>query len=222
MPMTFRTRIASTLAAILPGLLMIGAALPLLRDGSAWSEAAPVPSRMIERRVLLPMAYRNAAEALAYADDRDGDAQMAGAEAAIHAGASRAGQIGRLERAVLDTPASARGWTLLSEALSDVDRRRAAKALSQAMTLGPYDYWLAAARAEDAAAWWDVLDDDTRAAALRQTRLLWSEPGLRPGLLRLLSTRRGAALVQRTFAADPDDLRALNRWVSAARRQGGS
>ncbi len=206
--------------AALPGLLLAWSAVAHLRDGLAWDAAIPVPNGMIEQIPLERAEYQRAADALSRADPADGDAQIAAAEARMHLRPSAGMQIAGLREGLEDNPASARGWTLLSEALFATDRPHAASALAQALILDPDDFWLAGARARDAAVlWYDLDDDDARAAALRQTRLLWEEPQLRGQLHILLSTRAGVRLVQDAFATDVDELRALNRWVSAERRR---
>jgi hypothetical protein len=203
------------------GVLLLLGALPHFRNGWTIDEALPVPSSMIAGRALPPSAYIHAAKVLHTANRADGTSRIAGAEAALDAGAPGATQIGELESALTVTPAAVRGWVLLAQAQADGDRRGAAQALSEALTLAPYDYWVAEKRARLAAQLWVSLDPDSQDAAIRQVRLMWSEPQLRPQLVDLAVSREGAALTDRAFAGDRDDLVAINRLLSAARRQSG-
>jgi hypothetical protein len=206
------------LVAAVPGVALGLFAWPHLLNGLALDAAIPVPIYMIRQTPMLQSAYRRAAHALVGADLRDGDAQTAAAEAATRAGGPAQAQIARLEQAVRDAPAEPRGWLLLSEALLPVDRKRAASALEQALVLAPYDYWIAGRRARDAVVLWGNLDFEAREMALRQVQFLWDEPSLRSGLVELLSTASGVAIVRRAFSQRPGDLRDLNRWMSKARR----
>ncbi len=206
----------------LPGVALAWFALPHFQNGLALDSAIPVPNYMIRQAPMPPVAYKRAASALARANAEDGTAQVAQAEASIDGGEPGAKQIARLEQGVRDAPPVPRGWMLLSESLAPVDKTKAAKALSQALVLAPYDYWLAGLRARDAAMQWDQLDSDTRAMALRQVQLLWDDQHLRIYLFPLLSSKEGIALVTRAFSGRPDDMRALNRWLSLEQRLASS
>jgi hypothetical protein len=202
------------------GFLLLLGALPHFRNGWTIDQALPVPSYMIAGRVLPPSAYIHAAKVLHAANRADGTSRVAGAEAALNSGASGATQIGELEAALTATPAPVRGWLLLAQARQAAgDRRGAARALSEALILAPYDYWVAEKRARLAAQLWPNLDPDSQDAAIRQVRLMWSEPQLRPQLLDLASSREGGALTDHAFAGDRNDLVAINRQLSAERRQ---
>jgi len=202
------------------GLLLFLGALPHFRNGWTIDQALPVPSYMIAGRALPPSAYVHAAITLHAANHADGTSHIAGAEAALDSGAPGATQIGELESALTATPASVRGWLLLAQARQAAgDRRGAAQALSEALILAPYDYWVAEKRLLLATQLWSNLDPDSQDAAIRQVRLMWSEPKLHPQLLDFAGSREGAALTDRAFAGDRDDLIAINRLLSAARRQ---
>jgi hypothetical protein len=83
-----------------------------------------------------------------------------------------------------------------------------------ALTLGPYDYWIAGRRARAAAGLWNVLPPDDQSAAERQARLLWDVPLLRPEIPALLRTADGAHLLAQAMGNDPQNVREINRWLS--------
>ncbi len=202
------------------GLLLLLGALPHFRNGWTVDEALPVPSYMIAGRTLPASAYKRASKVLHAVNPADGTSRIAGAEAALDSGALGATQIGEIELALTATPASVRGWVLLAQARQAAgDRRGAAQALSEALLLAPYDYWVAEKRARLAAQLWPNLDPDSQDAAIRQVRLMSSEPQLHPQLLDLVASREGAEITRRAFTGDRDDLIAINRLLSAARRQ---
>ena len=198
--------------------VLIAFGLRHANDGLAVDAAIPVPSSMIARVAMPVQAYRSAAAALAKADPADGDAREMRGEAEFHAqdlDAARADLSGALAHA----PGSARAWTVLAEAQLPANPGRAAVLFSQAVMLAPFDFWLMGQRLDDAESLHDKLDADTVRRVNDQTRLLWSEPLLHPQLLQLLSTPNGVQLVTHAFAGDPDDLRAMNRWVSSQLRR---
>ena len=186
------------------------------RDGVAVDAAIPVPVYMVAQVPLPKNAYIAAADALSQADPRNGHAAIAAAEASRHAGEQPGRLVPLLQQGLIHEPASARGWTLLSEVLYPVDRKKAAAALSQALILAPRDYWLIGARAKDAALLWSDLGPDAQVAALGQVQLLWQTKKLRGQMRELLRTPDGAALVTRAFGQD--DIRAVNRWHSRKQR----
>jgi hypothetical protein len=186
-------------------------------DGVAVEAAIPVPVYMIAQIKMPLVAYRDATAALAGADVRDGAYRIARAEAALRSGVPPGGEISELTEGLTDQPASTRGWTLLSAALIPVDRQKAARSLSTALLLAPNDYWLVGPRAQIGALLWSDLDSDSRTLVLQQTRDLWTEPDLRGQLRALLASPAGVALVGRAYADDPDEIRRMNRWLSAAR-----
>jgi len=188
-------------------------------DGLVIDAAIPVPIYMVQQIAMPRAAYEDAGAALARADARDGDAAVARAEAALHSGALPASQVPLLIHGLMQEPATARGWTILSEALLPTDKKGAARALSQALVLAPRDYWLIGARAQDGALLWPELDPDAQTLALEQTRMLWEEPVLRDRLRRLLFSPQGVALVARAFAGRRDELRSMNRWLSQVRQR---
>lgn len=207
-------QLAGSVLLLLPALALGTLARAHFSDGVAVDAAIPVPVFMIQEIAMPKVAYEDAAIALERADPRDGEAALERAEAALHGGAAPANEVPLLVHGLMQEPAGARGWTLLAEAEESQDKKSAARALSQALVLGPRDYWLIGARAQDAARLWPQLDRDAQGLALEQTRMLWEEPDLRDQLRRLLSTPKGVALVAKAFAGRPDDLRTMNRWLA--------
>lgn len=201
------------------GLVLAFGALPHFIDGLTIDQALPVPSYMIAGRALLPSIYIHAANVLHGADRANGTSRIAGAEAALDSGAPGMTQVPELEAALTATPVSVRGWLLLARSRAANDRSGAATALSEALILAPYDYWVPATRAQLAADLWSNLDAESQAAAIGQVKLMWSELQLRPKLYALASSREGALLINRAYAGDRDDLIGLNRWISAMRRR---
>ena len=216
------TALRQTLTAallLIPAIALCLYALPHFRDGVAVDEAIPVPNHMIAQIAMPKPAYVDAVIALRQASPRDGDAAIAQAEAALHAGAMPFSQVPVLTQGLTQEPASARGWLLLSEVWASIDQKKAAQAMAQALLLAPHDYWLIGPRAKQAAFLWSYLDTDTQALALQEARMLWEEPILRGQLQPLLSTPEGVRLATRAFAGQPDEIRAMNRWLSAQARQ---
>lgn len=194
-------------------------ALPRLTSGMATDSAFPVPTYIAMNYPLPSSAYREAAGILAGADPNDSEAMIARAEAMSRSGAAPSDVIAVLTLGLSDAPASARGWTLLAEQEGKMAHDRAATPLALALSLGSYDYWLAGRRAGDAVILWDALDPADKSAALNQLRLLWDEPLLRSEIMPLLTLQGGPALMTRALAGSPDDVRALNRWISESRRK---
>ncbi len=212
-------RIVGSALLSLPALALGIFAAAHFSNGLALDAAIPVPVYMVAQIAMPKVAYEDAAAALARADGRDGAAAIARAEAELRSGASPIEQVPILTQGLRREPASARGWTLLSETLLPTDKKKAALALSQALVLAPREFWLVEARAHDAALLWDYLDAETRARALEQTRMLWEEPILRGQLRRLLLTPEGVTLAARAFTGRQDELREMNRFLSSERRR---
>jgi hypothetical protein len=202
---------------LLPVVLVTAAAIPRIVSGLALETAFPVPSYIVKNVVLPRKSYAAAAVVLSHADPRDGETQILRAEAAHLGGTPDAQVIPIIENGLSHDPAYARGWTLLSELLQQTDRVRASKALTTALELAPYDYFLAGRRARDGAMLWDVVSEDGRALLVRQAGLLWTEKQLRDQIIPLLDTPGGAALMTRALGDNPDQIRALNRWVAKHR-----
>ncbi|MEI9886080.1 MAG: hypothetical protein WDN08_06185 [Rhizomicrobium sp.] len=203
----------------MPALALGIGATPHFSDGLALDRALPVPSYMIAGTALPKGIYLGAVAALDGASPADGFAGAARAEAAMHADAPGASQIPLLEHALAAAPASPRTWLLLAQAQLQTDRAKAATALSQALILAPYDYWVAAGRTRYAALLWSDLDADARSRALGQVRLLWEEPQFHAQLLQLLTLPKVPKLVDRAFAGRRDERVELYRWASATRRR---
>ncbi|MGA7676570.1 MAG: hypothetical protein WCA78_16175 [Rhizomicrobium sp.] len=212
-------QVATGILCLIPAIALGAFAVPHLLDGFAVDAAIPVPVYMIAQVPMPKAAYEDAVVALGRADPRDGDAAIARAEASLRSGAQPLSQVPTLTQGLTQVPASARGWTLLSEAWLATDKRNAARALGQALLLAPHEYWLVGPRALDAAMLWPYLDADAQAQALEQTRMLWEEPLLRGQIRPLLFSSEGVSLVTRAFASQQDELRDMNRWLSLQRRQ---
>ena len=205
---------------LIPALVLCVYAIPHFMNGVAVDGAIPVPNYMIAQIAMPKPAYVDAVMALRQASPRDGYAAIARAEAALHAGAPPFSQAPVLAQGLTQEPASARGWLLLSNVwASTTDKKKAAQALAQALLLAPHEYWLIGLRARQAAFLWPYLDADTQALALEQARMLWEEPILRGQLQPLLSSPEGVRLVARAFAGQPDEIREMNRFLSAQARQ---
>ena len=207
-------QLVESVLLLLPALALGTSAWAHFADGVAVDAAIPVPVFMIQQIAMPKVAYVDAAAALSKADVRDGEAAVARAEAALHGGASPADEVPLLVQGLTQEPASARGWTILAEALEPTDRGGAARALSQGLVLAPRDYWLIGARAQDSARLWGELDRDTQALALEQARMLWEVPELRDQLRHVLTSPKGVALVAKAFAGREDELRTMNRWLA--------
>jgi hypothetical protein len=213
--------VARGLALLLP-LILIAVAVPHLVDGVANENAFPVPV-YTEMNVGMPRAsYVSAANALAQGMSRDGDRAIAQAEAEANAGATPSDVIATLTSGLSQSPASPRGWTLLAEKLSRTDRKRAGEVLSVALTLAPNDYWLLGRIERDAAYLWDDLSPEARDVAVNAAPTLWTFPELRVYIRPVLAMRAGPKLITSGFQFQPEELRALNRWVEEQRLEEGA
>jgi len=199
--------------------LLVAAAVPRFQSGRAIDAVYPVPNYVVLNLALPENAYRAAADVLANANGNDGRTLIERAEIASLGGAPSLQVVSLLEDGLARAPASVRGWTLLAEQTETRDPTRAGKALAHSLLLGPYEYFLLAKRAREAASLWKLLPPDSENAALAQARHLWTESLLNGEIPPLLRINGGPELVARAFHDDPDDLRALNRWLAAERRR---
>jgi len=204
---------------LLPAVLLLAAAIPRFVSGRAVDAAFPVPAYMVLNQPLPLNSYRAAADVLAKAGENDGRAILERAEAASLGGDSSAHVMALLRSGLAETPASVRGWTLLAEQLVNEDPQSAKTALEHSVLLGRYEYFVAGKRSRVAATMWDQLPPDVQAAILPQTRLLWTDITLRTNIAPLLTTPGGRELVGRAFRDDPEQLRALNRYLADERRR---
>jgi hypothetical protein len=202
-----------------PAALMIWFGIVQLRDGFAQDSAVPVPVYMIAQVPMSKAAYNDATAALAGANPRNGQATIERGEAAMRSGEPESIVAPILIHGLTYQPASARGWLLLSEVLMRSDEKRAGQVLAQALVLAPRDYWLIEPRAQDAALLWDQLDSEARSRAVDQARMLWREPRLHPQLFQFLKTPVGVAFQAKAYAGQPDEIRAMNRWIREEKRR---
>ena len=200
-----------------PVILWICAAL---RIGPAVAAAVafPVPTYMTMNVSLPRSDYVRAAKALANADPSDGDAAITRAEASWRAYGSRVDTEKLLIEGLAHAPMNAQGWVLLAEIDANAEPERAMAAFCLSLSLAPLDYWLAGRRARDGVIW-NKLYAECPDAMFRQVRLLWESPTLHQELLLFLARPGAPALIGRAFGADPEGLRAINRWLTAAERR---
>jgi hypothetical protein len=203
---------------LLPAILLALFALPKFLSGRELDAAFPVPVYVAMNVTLPPRSYGDAAARLGRARDADGGMALMQAELLALQNGHDARVPALAGQGLSATPASARGWLVMAEAQRDFNPAFAARALGMALGLAPYDYWIAGRRAVDAARLYPHLRGETRAMAERQAQMLWDEPRLRPQLFTVLASPGGSDLVTAAFRARIDDLRALNRWVAAERR----
>lgn len=212
--MRLRRALALRLLLILPAVVLFLSAVPRLLSGRAIDAAFPVPVYIAADVPLPRAAYMAAEAALAHASPGDGEAWVSRAEAAALAGEPANRVLPIVQAGLAKTPASASGWTLLAELQAAGDPWQSASALQLAFDFGPNDFWLGGRRAALGAALWPSLSDPMRERVLRQVRLLWTEPQLRPELRRVLATPAGAVLLKRAFESAPETLREINRWIT--------
>jgi hypothetical protein len=203
----------------LPGLSLAASGIVHFRNGLSVDAAFPVPLYMSLNRAMPRVAYQDAAEILRRTDVHDGDAQLSLAEARFLAGDRSSSVEEPLLTSLTEAPATADGWAFYSEIFLGKDPSAASQALDQALTLAPYDFFTSGRRAQLASHLWEHLNDGTKAAALRQAHALWDEPLLRDEIMLLLTTPDGGKFLTHAYAADPETLRAINRWVAGRRRQ---
>lgn len=101
---------------------------------------------------------------------------------------------------------------MLAEVLANKKPKMATDALEQSYMLAPKDYWLKRPRTIDALALWPSLDPFTRGLVLEDIRYMWRTPATRSWLLDIVASSTGARIVGQALA--PDDIRALNRYIS--------
>jgi hypothetical protein len=205
---------------LLPPIAIIALAIPRLTSGAAAEAAFPVPIYMVMNYPMPQSTYARAAQILGRTNSYDGDQTISEAEAAADSGAATNETIALVRRGLMHAPVNARGWTLLADAyLAKKDQRASAQALSLALTLGPFDYWIAGRRAQACGALWNILSSGDQDACEKQARLLWDAPELRPQIVSLVQTRGGSQLLARAIGNDSQQIRDINRFLSAARRE---
>lgn len=209
---------ALRLLLFMPILFLAFPAFSKMLSGIAVNSAFPVHI-YITMNVEMPKAsYEAAAQRLSEAPDADGQTIIARAEAESLSGGPSSVTANLASEGLIRAPANARGWLVYGEAMMDTDPQLAARALTFAFQLSPYDYWIAARRANDAAGLYSYLDDEGQAYAKRQARLLWEEPRLQKELPLFMSNAANASLMTEAYQDAPDELRALNRWLAKWRR----
>jgi hypothetical protein len=210
-------------------ILLLCLAAPRLGAGAALERVSPVIHRMRTRTPMPPGAPLGAAALLAH-ERADPEAMGWRGEMLAAAPADRTRLVSAaaiLEGVLLETPANLRAWTSRCETLADLGRPDAARCLEQALALGPYDFFVAHRRVSLAARLWPALDAQAREAAVRQVKLLWRAPPLRDDLALATYAPDERALLQRSFADEPETIRDINRYVTlsqlnrAVRRQRG-
>lgn len=204
------------LLTLLPAAL-IAVAIPHLIDGMAIESAFPVPVYLQMNAVQTHQAYVDASDALSRGSAADGDRAILEAESKVLAGADKSATLATLRNGLSRSPATARGWTLLAEQLASSDRRGAGQVLAIALMLAPNDYFLTCRLIRDAGALWDVLPDDARRIAISEAPAMWKTPDFRPYIRAVLATKSGPKLMTEAFRLEPDELRAMNRWVAEQR-----
>jgi O-antigen ligase len=208
-----RVEIARMSLAI-PALIVGALSIPRLVSGIALETAFPA-SVYVTMNVALPHdTYVATAEALARADQDDGETKISRGEAELHAHPGSRDQAATvLADGLARSPMSARGWTLLAIALGREHPRQAASALSMAFELAPYDFWLIGLREQAGAPIVNYLSPETRSALIQETRLLWNDPQFVP-LIYPLFLQGGGKLFALAFADQPNELKAINRRVA--------
>jgi hypothetical protein len=196
---------------LVPAALLAILAIPRLDTGLILEKAFPATA-YIETNTPLPAdSYREVARILAGTSADDSETVLLQAEAAINAGAAPASIVPEVQHALANSPLSARGWIILASLLTNTDRAKAAKALTQAFDIAPREYYLMLPMMLVGAPLWSELPDKVRTGLLLDVRKL-TEDQERRGQLRLLLARpAGADLVVRAFEGRPEALRQLNR-----------
>ena len=210
-------RILRIVLLLAPPLILMALALPRFFGGLALDATFPVPAGMASNRVFSRETYARTAAVLAVVDPADGEAQLLRAQAISQAGAPAVIVRPMVERALGQAPTSIQGWMLLSEASLGADPASAVKALQMVMDLSPHDYWLVGRKTRTGARLWERLSPDTQQDLLYQARRVWTAPSLRSELLPLIRVEGGSMLMTRAIA-QPDEIRALNRYISHLRR----
>jgi hypothetical protein len=203
---------------LVPPLLLLPVAALRFVSALSVNESFPT-STYIAMNIAQPaQAYRDAAEKLMSVDPSDGEDHIIQARAMALAGESAGDVIPVLQDALTHSPSDIDGWTSLAEETAKIDKAQAAEILSLALLLGPDDYWSAPRRAALAVDLWPYLDAEGKQNALSQIRLLWEDVSLRRHLESFLAQPSGGELMKRAFAQNPDEIRAMNRWIAAMHR----
>lgn len=204
---------------LLPAFIYSSAGFIYLWDGISVNASFPIPLHLRIGEAASQSAYRAAASSLLGANQGNGDAQIARAEAEFRAtGNSRAAR-SLVAQGLTKSPASVEGWILYAELWAPVDPEKAAQALHISYAISPQDFFTMPRRCELAAVIWPYLAKDDQAAALQETRQLWNIPSLRPAMEILTGTAAGRQLVIYAWVDNPEQIRSINRWISSENRQ---
>jgi hypothetical protein len=187
-----------------------------LRDGQALDSSFPVPLYMSLNQEMPKVAYLDAASALNNANRDDGSARLSLAEAEYHAGAAHVAVENDLIQSLSHLPGSAPAWLLYAQIQPAGARPLAAKAFDMSLSLGPHDYFLLGPQVLTGASLWRDLSAQSQAQIEERTRLLWQTPALRTYVVDLLRDEDGRLLIMNSEG--PEQIRVINRWISAMRR----
>jgi hypothetical protein len=200
-----------------PALVLLCLAMPRLITGLALDAAFPVPAGMATNRTFSTETYEKTGAVLAASVPGDGETRLLRAQALWLAGRPASEVRPLAEQALQRAPASIQGWMLLSEVALRDDPAMSARALSVALELSPYDYWLVGRKTRAGASLWDRLDPVAQKSLLTQATLIWVPGGQKSELLPLVRAPGGAALLTRAITSD-NEIRAINRFISSQRR----
>lgn len=191
-----------------------------MMSGLNWEATFPVPDYMLLDASLPDgFSYDATAAALAGTSEADGRAQILRAEAMRLAGVEREIVLPVVEQGLSTAPGSTLGWIILAELEAAHDRERAGKALALALKTAPYDYRFVFRRARLGTALWQLLPAEEQDILFRQSRFLFTHQPMRQRYLNdILLAPGGPELMGRSFAGDPEELRALNRFIERRRR----
>jgi hypothetical protein len=121
-----------------------------------------------------------------------------------------------LVQALSHLPGSAPAWLLYAQIQPAGAHLVAAKAFDMSLSLAPSDYFLLGPQVLTGAYLWKDLSVQSQAQIKERTRRLWQTPALRPYLIDLLREEGGPSLIM--ASEDPEQIRAINRWISALER----
>jgi len=203
----------------LPAFIFAVAGFTYLCDGISVNASFPIPLHLRIGEAESPTAYRAAAKSLLGANQRNGDAQIARAEAEFHAVGNIQSATSLVLQGLTKSPASVEGWIFYAEMLAPSDPEKAARALHVSYMVSSQDFFAMPRRCELAASVWPYLEKEDQTAAYQETRKLWIIPGSRYALMALTGTAAGRELVTRAWMNSPEQIRLINRWVSAQNRQ---
>jgi hypothetical protein len=221
MPLQARIVVGGILLCV-PALLA-ALAVPRLSQGLSVIAFHSVIDRGLLGAKLPAIQYRAAADALADTSPRDGESLTERAQVLTLSAADNPATLAEARNLVVDAlrdgPSNPTGWLLLCQIEAQQKSKGAVDCLSNAFSIGSYDWYTAGRRMSLVASEWPYLTEPVRDKAVTYILPMWNTLGwpsgftLREPLYALSFTENGRQLLRAGFAGHRDDLRDFNRYI---------